>query len=70
MSGTQKPAGTPKPSAKQLLMIIGGAVAGALLSQVVLGIGGAIGGAMIGLGAALGGIPYFRAIDEWKKSQE
>ena len=60
----------PKPTGTQLAMIIGGAVAGAIISQFVLGVGGAIGGGIIGLGAALGGMPYFRAMKEWKDSQE
>ena len=59
----------PRPTASQLAMITGGAVAGAILSFGVLGIGGAIGGAMIGVGAALGAIPYSRAIQEHKKRQ-
>ena len=47
-------------------MIAGGAVAGAALSFAI-GIGGAIGGAIIGVGAALGEIPYSRAVQEQKK---
>lgn len=60
----------PKPTGSQLAMIIGGAVAGAVISYGILGVGGAIGGGIIGLGAALGGMPYFRAVQEWQKSQE
>jgi hypothetical protein len=59
----------PRPTASQLAMIVGGAVAGAILSFGVLGIGGAIGGAIIGVGAALGAIPYSRAIQEQKKRE-
>jgi hypothetical protein len=58
----------PRPTASQVAMIAGGAVAGAILS-FVLGIGGAIGGAIIGVGAALGAIPYSRAIQAQKKRE-
>ena len=57
----------PRPTGSQLAMIAGGAVAGAILSFGVLGIGGAVGGAIVGVGAALGAIPYSRAIQEQKK---
>jgi len=56
----------PKPTGSQVAMIAGGAAAGAVLS-FALGIGGLIGGAMIGIGAALGAIPYSRAVQEQKK---
>ena len=57
----------PKPTAGQLGMIVlgAGAAAGATLA---LGLGGMIGGAIIGVGAAVGGIPYFRAVEKHKKS--
>jgi hypothetical protein len=64
-------ASRPKPTGKQLAFIIIGAVAGAIISYGVLGIvGGAIGGGIIGLGAALGGMPYFKALKEWQESQQ
>lgn len=63
-------ASRPKPTGKQLAFIIVGAVAGAVISNLVLGVGGAIGGGIIGLGAALGGMPYFKAIKEWQDSQQ
>ena len=60
---------SPRPTATQLVYIVGGAAAGAVVSLGVLGIGGALGGAIIGLGAALGAIPYSRAVQEHKKRQ-
>ena len=57
----------PKPTGSQIAMIAGGAIAGAILSFGVLGIGGMIGGAIVGVGAALGAIPYSRAIQEQRK---
>ena len=57
----------PKPTATQLAMIVGGAAAGAVLSFGILGIGGAIGGAIVGVCAAVGAIPYSRAVQEQKK---
>jgi|GEM_PF-6971184 len=63
-------ASRPKPTGKQLAFIIVGAVAGAVISHLVLGVGGAIGGGIIGLGAALGGMPYFKAVKEWQDSQQ
>jgi uncharacterized membrane protein YebE (DUF533 family) len=63
-------ASRPKPTTQQLIFIIVGAVAGAIVAQVILGVGGAVGGGIIGLGAALGGMPYFRAVSEWQKNQD
>ncbi|RED16539.1 hypothetical protein [Parasphingopyxis lamellibrachiae] len=63
-------ASRPKPTGKQLAFIIIGAVAGAVVAHLVLGVGGAVGGGIIGLGAALGGMPYFRAVQDWQKNQE
>ena len=57
----------PRPTPAQIGMITAGAVAGAVLSFGILGIGGAIGGAIVGVGAAIGAIPYSRAIQEQKK---
>jgi hypothetical protein len=59
----------PKPTGTQLAYIVAGAVAGAIVSFGILGIGGAVGGAIIGVGAALGAIPYSRAVQEHKKQQ-
>lgn len=60
---------TPRPTAAQVGYITAGAVAGAVLSVGVLGLGGAIGGAIIGLGAAVGAIPYSKAIQEQKQRE-
>lgn len=57
----------PRPTPTQIGMIAAGAVAGALLSFGILGLGGAVGGAIIGVGAAVGAIPYSRAVQEQKK---
>ena len=57
---------TPMPTGKQWLYIVGGALAGAGIS-VVAGLGGMIGGAIIGVGAAVGALPYQRAVQEQKK---
>ena len=59
----------PRPTASQLAMIAGGAGAGAVRSLGVLVSGGAIGDAIIGIGAAIGAVPYSRAIQEQKKRQ-
>jgi hypothetical protein len=61
---------TPRPTGTQLAYIVGGAVVGAGLSFGVLGLGGALGGMIIGAGAGIGAIPYSRAIQEHKKSQD
>jgi len=58
----------PWPTGPQWLFIILGAVVGAGIT-LALNIGGAIGGAIIGVGAAIGGIPYSRAVQEHKKRQ-
>lgn len=60
----------PKMTGKDIAFIVAGAVIAAALTIGVLGIGGAVGGALIGLGAALGSLPYSRRMQEWKKSQE
>lgn len=59
---------TPMPTGPQWGFIIVGAVIAAGLT-LFFGIGGMIGGAMIGVGAALGAIPYQRAVQEHKKRQ-
>jgi hypothetical protein len=58
----------PMPTGPQWLFIIVGA---SIAAAIVLwaGLGGAIGGAIIGVGAALGAIPYQRAIQAHKKSE-
>ena len=56
----------PRPTPAQIGMIAAGAVAGAVLSFGILGIGGAVGGAIVGLGAGVGAIPYTRAVQEQK----
>ena len=53
---------SPRPTAAQVGLIGAGAAAGAVLSFAL-----GIGGAMIGVGAALGAIPYSRAVQEQKK---
>jgi hypothetical protein len=58
----------PWPTGQQWLFIILGAVAAAGLT-LAIGLGGAIGGAIIGIGAAIGAIPYSRAVQEHKKRQ-
>lgn len=58
----------PMPTGTQWLMIIGGACVGAAIT-LAIGIGGMIGGAIIGVGAALGGIPYSRAVQEHQKRE-
>ena len=50
-----------KPTPTQLGYIVLGAVAGAAIGFGLLG-GGIVGGAITGIGAALGGIPYSRAV--------
>ena len=57
---------TPMPTGPQWLYIIAGAGAAAGVT-LVTGLGGAVGGAIIGVGAALGAIPYQRAVQEQKK---
>lgn len=57
---------TPMPTGPQWLYIVGGAVAGAGIT-ILTGLGGAIGGAIIGVGAAVGALPYHRAVQEQKK---
>ncbi|MEA3031028.1 MAG: hypothetical protein QOJ53_1864 [Sphingomonadales bacterium] len=59
---------TPMPTAPQWGFIIVGAVIAVGLT-LFFGIGGMIGGAIIGVGAALGAIPYQRAVQEHKKRQ-
>lgn len=56
----------PMPTGPQWLFIILGAL---IAAGIVLwtGLGGAIGGAIIGVGAALGAIPYQRAVQAHKK---
>ena len=61
-------ANKPRPTGAQLAMIIGGAVAGAAIGFGLLD-GGIIGGAITGVGAALGAIPYSRAVQEHQKRQ-
>ena len=56
----------PRPTGTQIAYIAAGATAGAVLSLGVLGLGGAIGGAIIGVGAALGAIPYQQSIKAQK----
>jgi hypothetical protein len=57
---------SPMPTGPQWLFIIAGAGAAAGIT-LLTGLGGAIGGAIIGVGAALGAIPYHRAVQEQKK---
>jgi hypothetical protein len=59
---------TPMPTGPQWGFIIVGAVIAAGLT-LFFGLGGMIGGAIIGVGAALGAIPYQRAVQEHKKRQ-
>ncbi|HEV2815849.1 MAG TPA: hypothetical protein VGW40_01300 [Allosphingosinicella sp.] len=59
---------TPMPTGTQWLYIIAGAGAAAGVT-ILTGLGGAIGGAIIGVGAALGAIPYQRAVQENKKRE-
>lgn len=56
----------PMPTGPQWLFIIAGAGAAAGIT-LLTGLGGAIGGAIIGVGAAVGAIPYQRAVQEHKK---
>ena len=56
----------PMPSGPQWLFIIAGAGAAAGIT-LLTGLGGAIGGAIIGVGAAVGAIPYHRAGKGQKK---
>ena len=58
----------PWPTGPQWGLIILGAVVAAGLT-LALNIGGMLGGAIIGVGAAIGGIPYSRAVQEHKKRQ-
>ena len=58
----------PKPTGTQLAFIVVGAVIGAAIGFGLLG-GGILGGAITGVGAALGAMPYSRAVQEHKKSQ-
>ncbi|MBC2776829.1 hypothetical protein [Parasphingopyxis marina] len=60
----------PKPSGKEIAFIAIGATVGAVIALTVIGGIGAIGGGIIGLGAALGGMPYFRRVQEWQKNQQ
>jgi hypothetical protein len=60
--------GNPMPTGQQWAMIIGGAVIGGAIGFGLLD-GGMIGGAITGVGAALGAIPYSRALQEHKKRQ-
>ena len=59
----------PKPTAAQVGYITAGAVAGAALTFGVLGLGGMFGGAIVGIGAALGAIPYQRSIKAAKDAE-
>jgi hypothetical protein len=59
----------PMPSGPQWVFIILGASIAAGITLWV-GLGGAIGGAIIGIGAALGAIPYQRAVQAHKKSED
>lgn len=60
----------PKPTGGQLaLMLLGGGV-GAGVALLTIGGIGAVGGAIIGVGVAIGGLPYFRAVGEAKKRGE
>jgi hypothetical protein len=52
-----------KPTATQVAYILGGALVGAVVGYGLLG-GGVLGGAIIGGGAAIGAIPYFRAVND------
>jgi hypothetical protein len=58
----------PMPTGTQWLMIIAGTGIAAA-TTLAIGLGGAIGGAIIGVGAAIGGIPYSRAVQEHKKRE-
>lgn len=53
----------PRPTGRQWALIIAGAVVGAVIGFGLIG-GGAIGGAITGVGAAIGAIPYSRAVRE------
>ena len=55
----------PLPTAPQWLFIVAGAGAAAAIT-LLTGLGGAIGGAIIGVGAAVGALPYHRAVQERK----
>jgi hypothetical protein len=57
----------PMPTGPQWLYIVAGAGAAAGIT-LVTGLGGMIGGAIIGVGAAVGAIPYQRAVQERNKS--
>lgn len=59
---------TPLPTAPQWGLIILGAVIAAGLT-LFFGLGGMIGGLIIGVGTALGAIPYQRAVQEHRKRQ-
>lgn len=59
---------TPLPTGTQWLYIIAGAGAAAGIT-ILAGLGGAIGGAIIGVGAAVGAIPYQRTVQEQKKRE-
>jgi hypothetical protein len=58
----------PMPTGPQWLFIILGASIAAGIT-LWTGLGGAIGGAIIGVGAALGAIPYQRAVQAQKKRE-
>ena len=58
----------PMPTGPQWLYIVAGAGAAAGIT-LLTGLGGAIGGAIIGVGAAVGAIPYQRAVQEQKKRE-
>ena len=57
---------TPMPTGPQWLYIVAGAGAAAGVT-LLTGLGGAVGGAIIGVGAALGALPYQRSVQEQKK---
>ena len=57
----------PRPTATDIAMIAGGAVAGAILAYGVLDVGGMADNVIIGFAAALGAIPYLRRVQEQKK---
>lgn len=66
----------PKPTGKELAMIVIGAVIGAgigfgLVAPQIEGVlGMAIAGGIAGLGAALGGMPFSRRVQAWQKAQK
>lgn len=59
----------PMPTGTQWLYIIAGAGAAAGIT-ILTGLGGAIGGAIIGVGAAVGALPYHRAVQQHQQRQD